>query len=326
MKSLLTLVFVTLLFPAITGCKKEKHATPVISPTPCTSTIYGYYGAINDDLYGPVAPYMFGTFNSSSATSTGIATIHTHIRIGDATYNTTDNCYYTLIAGLANPTLCKVSSTGSATYYTLPAGTTTYLSCLSYNAYSNKLLVIQSDSVANKVSEIIVGSGSNYTLATVAPISIGAYTPVWLNCNPTNGDIYVTGYTTTNYLVSKITPTSSIPIDSGSGVVTNLRYNTSDNMMYGLHYSSVLPYALIRIDPAGGHIAIADLPVHFNSDFYSTCLDDCNGRYIVSTFMYDTVGSIWDESHGKIYQFDLSGSLLQQDNTPGLFQGLVVKH
>ena len=326
MKSLLILVSVTLLLSGIIGCKKEKQATPVVPPTPCTATIYGYYGAINDNLYGPVAPYLFGTFNSSSATSSGIATINTHIRIGDATYNTTDNCYYTLIAGLANPTLCKVSSTGSVTYYTLPAGTTTYLGCITYNAYSNKLLVIQSDSGANIVSEIIVGAGSNYTLAPVAPISIGAYTPVWLNCNPTNGDIYVTGYTTTNYLVSKITPTSSIPIDSGSGVVTNLRYNTSDNMMYGLHYSSVLPYALIRIDPSGGHIAIADLPVHFNSDFYSTCLDDCNGRYIVSTLKYDTATLSWNDSIGMIYQLDLSGTLMQQNSTSGLFQGLVVKH
>ncbi len=328
MKLLLTLVSVTLLFSAITGCKKEKHATPVVSPTPCTSTIYGYYGAINDDLYGPVAPYMFGTFNPSSATSTGIATINTHIRFGDAAYNTSDNCYYGIIGGSNSPTLCKVSTAGVVTYYTLPSGTHAFIGNLVYSTSNNKLLALQNDSAITKLSEIVISSGSTYSVTPITTIPLPANVTEIVS-DPYSGDIYAVSISNTtpyNYTLSKITTAGTTSVDSGSGAITSLRYNTSDNMIYALHYSSTQPYALVKIDPSGGHTALADLPVHFNSDFYSTCLDDCNGRYIVSTLKYDSVGSIWDESHGKIYQFDLSGSLLQQDNTPGLFQGLVVKH
>ncbi len=331
MKSLLTLAVTALLLTSVASCKKDK-TTPLptsTTPTPeCTATIYGYFGANNDAYYGATGTYSFGTFNSSSATSTGIVTINTHIRIGSGAYNTADNCYYTIVGGSNSPTVCKASAAGVVTYYSLPSGTNTFIGSLIYNAAANKLLVIQNDSSINKLSEIIIGSGSTYTLSAIATIPVAGYVTE-IVCNTSTGNVYAVGISTGvpyDYTLSRITTTGATLVDSGSGGITSLRYNTSDNMIYALHFSSTQPHALVKINPTGGHINLADLDINFNSDYYSTCLDNCYGRYIVSTLKYDTAGSIWDETHGKIYQFDLSGALIQQDNTPGLFQGLVVKY
>ncbi|PQJ11439.1 hypothetical protein CJD36_006455 [Flavipsychrobacter stenotrophus] len=329
MKSLLTLAATALLLTSVASCKKDKTtALPTPTTPECSATIYGYFGPNNDSYYGSTGTYSFGTFNFSTAASTGIATINTHIRIGGGAYNTSDNCYYTIVGGSNSPTLCKVSTAGVVTYYSRPSGTYTYIGSLIYNVATNKLLVIQNDSSINKLSEIIIGSGTTYSVSPGVTIPVAGYVTE-ITCNPATGDVYAVGISTGvpyDYTLSRITATGATLVDSGSGAIRCLRYNTTDNMIYGLHYSSTLPYALVKINPTGGHTNLADLAINFNSDYYSTCLNECNGRYIVSTLKYDTAGSIWDETHGKIYQFDLSGTLLQQDNTPGMFQGLVVKY
>ncbi len=64
---------------------------------------------------------------------------------------------------------------------------------------------------------------------------------------------------------------------------------------------------------------LATLAFNVNNELYSTALDPCSNRYILST----VTGTGWTIKTVK--QFNMSGTIVQSDVTAGLFQGLTVK-
>jgi len=115
-------------------------------------------------------------------------------------------------------------------------------------------------------------------------------------------------------------------IASGTGrVIVGMNYNINDNMLYAISIdfsgSATAPDEFVRISPSTGTVTtLAALSSHeFNSDFYSTGIDPCSNRYILSTL----TGTYWGTKTVK--QFNMSGTVVQSDTTPGFLGGLAIE-
>jgi hypothetical protein len=80
---------------------------------------------------------------------------------------------------------------------------------------------------------------------------------------------------------------------------------------------------MIKINPVTGVITtLATAPLYINREFYSACIDPCNNKYFLSSLARGATG--WDTA--VLYQFNMSGAVLQHDYTPYFYQGMDVKY
>ena len=307
-------------FTLFLACTKNKKTTS------CTSEIHAFKApALSLDTTVNLAtvdlPTMSGTtigsFNNSSYTN-------------QATFNTADNCYYVfkIRSSGGTSTLYRINTAGTVTTYTRTD--TTDLEALVYNSVANKLYCVKAGASTQVVELAISGSTFNYT-AVATTSGTGASSSLATSAvNSTTGEMYftLTQHTTsgTNYTIEKFMPgggsTSVISSGTGSKYYLGLRFNINDNMLYALeedHGTGTTVTKFIKISPSSGTISsLSTFAWPVNVEFYSSVLDPCSNRYILTT----PSGSGWTTL--KLAQLDMSGNLVDSAVTTEVYQGLTV--
>lgn len=305
-------------FTLFFACTKNKKSTS------CTSQVHTFKGPMTSadttvnlatvDLSTMSAP-MIGSFNNSTY-------------INQATFNTSDNCYYLFKIGSSShtSTLYKINAAGAVTAYTRTD--TTKLEALVYNPVANKLYCLKTGTSTQVVELVLLGSTFNYTiLATTSGVAASSSLAT-STVNNSTGDMYfaLTRHTSsgTNYSIERFAPgsgsTSVIASGTGSKYYLGLRFNANDNMLYALeedHGAASTVTNFVKIAPSSGTISsLSTLPWAVNVEFYSTTLDPCNNRYILAT----PTGVGW--SALKLAQLDMTGSIVDSATTTEVYQGL----
>jgi hypothetical protein len=302
------------------ACTKKKGTSS------CTATLYG------SKHTGMDTTFTFGVINSATGTSPGIASYHSRMLNAQGAFNPTDNCYYMLGYDHYFSTkvkLYKIDLAGAVTTYAPSAADTFAYTALAYNKVTNKLYCLKKTSAtSSKVVEIIV-VGSTYSTTPLAS-TVHPATPdilAYMTVDNNTGNIYFgTQDDTTTYYVEKYTPGASATTVVAAGTtgwtIFGLRFNPNDNMLYGIRNNSpATGYNLIKVNPSASTITdIALIASGINEDFYSTTLDPCSNRYLISTL----TGSGW--STHILGQLDMSGTVLQSDVIPYSYMGMDVKY
>lgn len=302
------------------SCKKEKQG----ETTACKSAIYGYNmpdSASLLNITGGTCAYSL--VNSATGVGSSMGSFISWGLPVQGAFNHSDNCYYVFkITSTITPgsVLYKISASGTVSTYT--KSTAGGCGAIVYNRFNNKLYCAVADSLA----EIVI-SGTYFTtnnlVATVHPMR-GYNTTV----NNSNGDVYYTTGDTTVYYIERYQPggASSSVVASGTGAwsLLGLKFNNNDNMLYAVTDDHpVVGNHFIKINPSTGVVSsLSHLPGIINVDFYSTCLDPCSNRFLVSTMSYSSIG--FDTC--ILNQYNMSGKLVQHDTTTGLFLGLDVDY
>ena len=315
----------------IVSCKKEQHKTT----TPCNTILYGYSGAEDTTTAWPHTPKDFGTTDELTIVNASVSTLNISTKINQGTYNTADNCYYTFTDSGSTSLLCRATATGGVSYHKLPNSDGYLFSSIVYNALNNKLTAVKLGSVDTLI-EITYNSGGAVTYTALATFTNENFRPISTTVDPATGAVYVgmsvTSITTLAYKILKLSPGASSfsVIDSvADRHIYGLKYNSSDDMLYAIThgtYTVLSPNYFIKINPSGGSTVISSLPVIFYFDYYSTCLDACNGKYIMCTPKQSATGTGWSADSSVISQISLSGTLLQSNTVAGRYQGLDVKY
>ena len=314
-----------------TACKKE----PTASKTTCAAKLYGY--SYPDTVWRPAtSPVGWGDINETTMATTTLATLPLLPTANNSqgVFNTGDGCYYLLRYGGGASTdtvkLLKVNPGGGVSIYT--CSTPMSLSGLVHNRVTNKMYCLRSypsgtSSTPTDVMEVTI-SGSTFSCTPLASTSswYGGSGTV----NNTTGEMYFgcMGAASGTYRIVKYTPGSGTTtlVASGTGrVLVGICYNVNDNMLYAMSIdfsgSAATPHELVRISPSAGTVAtLAGLSSYeFNVDAYSTVIDPCSNRYILSTLN----GMSW--STRTVKQFNISGTVVQLDTTAGFLAGLAIK-
>jgi hypothetical protein len=264
----------------------------------------------------------FGNINTSSLISSSSGSVTNSLYSNQATFNTSDNCYYVFEYGNTAYTgkLHKITIGGTVTTYTNGGGTQATVG-LVYNPVTNKLYCLQrSVSGVGSVAEVTL-SGSSYIVTPIAsaPGTAGWVVPTTSTVDNGTGDVYF-AMSDATYTIAKYHPgaTSTTVVTSGTGgTYMGLRFNPNDNMLYAIKETPSFTVAdeFVKITPAGTVSTLATLPFSVNPDFYSTTLDRCSNRYILSTHIGSPTTNV-------VVQVNMSGTIVQTDTTAGLYQGL----
>jgi len=298
------------------SCKKNTNKTT------CSATVYGYNGS-----WGTSGGYLntsLGIINPATATATSICTFSSDVYSNQATYNTSDHCYYMFKTGGGSQTLYKISLSGAVTSYSNASGTSIRYDGLVYSAAANKLYGIKVVPGSSAIVEISI-SGSLFTESIVAS-TIGTHywaSPATCSINNATGDIFyaLRNVTVNSWYIEKYHPgaSSATLIDSGTNAgILGLRFNKNDNMLYAMQEGAA-PQKMIKIDPVSGTVtSLATLGFVVNNEFYSSVIDACSNRYIVTSSI--------DTASGTFSQLDMSGAVLQHDTVNTIYQGLEVAY
>jgi hypothetical protein len=311
------------------ACKKE----PTASKTTCAATLYGY-NYLDTIFAAPSSPVGWGAINETPLATTSVATLPVTAYSNQGAYNASDNSYYVfqfVSSGITN-TLIKVGPGGVVTTYTGPGAQ--HLEGLVHNRVTNKMYCLRYASGGSSATPAdvveIATSGTSFSVTPVGTTikNIRWASPATSSVNNTSGEMYFAfaDAPVDIYSIEKYTPGSgtSTVVSSGSGrSVMGVRFNSTDNMLYAItsEYPAGGPavFKYVRIAPTSGvFTTLATLSFNVNNELYSTALDPCSNRYIVST----VTGTGWTIKTVK--QFNMSGTIVQSDVTAGLFQGLTV--
>jgi len=302
----------------LASCKKN---TP--HSTSCSSTLYGY--TVSSSALGLMdTTCNFGIVNESTAAFSGATTFLSTVYSNQAAYNTSDNCYFTFKTSMGDATsvssMYKIAGSGVAT--TLANSSGASYSSLTYNGATNSLYGISGGYLV-QITTTATSFFSTNLVTPIHPFSLyGWATADPLTVDNATGDIYyVTGDTLT-YYIEKYHPgaSASAVVASGTGAwdIYGMQFNKNDNMLYAVRQN--MPgntYDFIKIDPSTSTIStVTGLSMGLNSDFYSSCIDPCSNRYILSTVINSHIGIL--------VQLNTTGSILQEDTTATFYQGLTV--
>lgn len=313
------------------ACKKE----PTASKTTCTAKLYGY--SYPDTAWMPAtSPIGWGEINETTMATTTMATLPLVPSPGgnQGVFNTGDGCYYLFRYGTGAATdtvkLLKVTPGSGVTVCTCSAPMA--VGSLVHNRVTNKMYCIANHpgsmgATPTDVMEVTI-SGTSFSCTPVTTTS--GWSGVSGTVNNATGDMYFAcmGSVAGIYGIVKYAPGASAAttIASGTGrVIVAMQYNVNDNMLYAISIdfsgSATSPDEFVRISPTTGTVTtLAALSSHeFNSDFYSTVIDPCSNRYILSTL----TGTHWGTKTVK--QFNMSGTVVQSDTTPGFLGGLAIE-
>ena len=305
------------------SCKKSSTSRT----TSCSSTLYGYTLPVGSAYYDTAC--SFGIINESTAAFSILGTFSSCTYSTQAAYNTSDNCYYTFKMTMGDATssssLYRISTSGAVTALTNSSGAA--YSSLTYNSSTNHLYGISTTLSGSYLVQITIAGTTFSSTSPVSPVHPFALYG-WATADPvtvdnTTGDMYyVTGDTLT-YYIEKYHPgaSASTVVASGTGAwdIYGMQFNKNDNMLYAVrqnHPSNTCDF--IKINPSTGSIStLAPFSIGINSDFYSTVIDPCSNRYIISTPINMGIYTV--------SQLSMTGSVLQFDTTATFYQGLSVK-
>jgi hypothetical protein len=182
--------------------------------------------------------------------------------------------------------------------------------------------MLGSPGIAQSVAEVTI-SGSSYTVTSVATVfGIAGAGAVGSTVNGTLGELYFSMFknSTGEYSIEQYHPgaASTSVIASGTGgMLMGLRFNPNDNMLYAIKGYNASTAADEFVKISGSTVTtLSALPFRVNAEYFSTTLDRCNNRYILSTL----TGTPW--SINVVAQFNMSGTIAQTDTTASLYQGL----
>lgn len=325
MKNLLLFPFLVIMLANSSCTKKDKEP----EATPCAAILYGYSASTwSDTTAFFTTPCTFGVVDTSTGAVSTIATFDNGITSRQGTFNTSDNCYYTIKSGPSTGQVHRVSLTGAVTTYDYPhsTGTVRYASMI-YSQPANKLYVFAPGPATNKNMWEVGFSGAISTVTAVAQTAHESFVLSSTIDNST-GAIYCITYSAATAYVERravsdtvFHPIDSIPIPSYHGLV-GLQYNSNDNKLYAVDANVVagvsIPGKLYQINPAGGHTVLATLPFTVDRDHISTVFDVCSNHYILSALTTAGVPTLT--------RYTTSGSLVSYHVTPGLLQGLAVRY
>ncbi len=330
MKSLITLTGLALLAITFHSCKKK----PVQMATPCPTTIMGFGFSTpigSGSGVGPYAVHSFGTLNTSSATGTVLGSVNAYSFSKQGAYSPADNCYYTFTDSAYHPILCKISMTGSVTYLSSPTLSYRYFEALTYDAFHNKLLALKGGTTSDTLVEIIPGSGTfSYTVMCNTVGRNNWSSPATMAINSSTGDLYYVlndiSSTPLQFSVQKIasgTATATVIAADTGKLILGLEYSNGGNCLYAVRETTpAYIFDFVKIGTTGSmSVLAAGLPIVVNNEYYSTCIDDCNSKYIINSQKH---GLSFDSS--LLLQLNLSGTVLQTNTIYGVYQGMDVKY
>lgn len=310
------------------SCKKEKE-----KKTSCAATLYGYNAP--SSAFVPSSSLLttvgFGVINPATATSASFASFLAVTYANEGTYNTTDNCYYvfkssTAAAGFGGSNvLYKIDMTGVVT--TLTSSASANYGSPMYNRANNKLYCVEYVGTGQSLVEVVI-SGSSFS--TAGATGFLHPFPGGDNCtvNDVTGEMYFITKNTSTYYLDKFNPGtstfSSVSTLTAPSYLFGLRYNFNDNMMYAVSYDTPNIFRFIKVNPSSGAITSMAGIGQTNIEFCSACINPCANRYILSSRFANSITNSWDSV--AIRQYNMSGTLLQQDTTAGLFNGLTVDY
>ncbi len=331
MKSLITFTGLALLAITSPSCKKNT----VQMSTPCPTTImgFGFSSPIGSGSgIGPYPIHSFGTLNTSSATGSVLGSVNAYSYTMQGAYNISDNCYYTFTDSAYHPILCKITMAGVTTYMPSPNVNYRTFDAITFDSYHNKLLAIKTGTSSDTVVEILPGTTTfSYTIIST---TIGKNTwssPSTMTVNSLTGDIYyvlndVTS-TPVRFSIQKVpsgSTTATIVASDTGKLMLGLEYSNSGSCLYAVRSNnSTATFDLVKVTGTGGISATAtNLPININNEFYSTCIDDCNSRYVINSQKPGL--TTFDSS--VLLQLDLSGTVIQTNTIYGIYQGMDVKY
>jgi hypothetical protein len=305
------------------SCKKTSKTT-----ASCTSTIHAFT-APSLGCFLP-APYAcsHGIINPSTGTIATAGTFPQALPFTtQATFNTSDNCYYLFQMAYGGYNLFKIDAAGVQT--TLTPTDAFHYSAIAYNHVTNKLYSRRNGFLV----QITAGTSTYSTTALVAPahpfadtLASGAIT-----VDNTTGDMYFLTGVYPNYYVEKYHPGASATtivttVPTGFPIL-DLNFNKADNMLYAMRIKNdSFNSEFIKINPAAGtYTFLADLGPTINTDIYSAALDPCSNRYIISKFGPGIAGPSAGPSC-VLLQLNMSGAIVQHDSTATFYQGLDVAY
>jgi len=313
-----TIVFCAILL-FMDSCKKDKNQNKA-KTTSCTSTVYGYSGRASKAGYSTCS---FGVINTSSHAFTNIDTFSGITYTNQVTYDTSDHCCYFFKDGRGSYTLYKMSLSGTLTAYKNMSSKFVRYDGIIYNTATNKLyaLGMHMDAVQATVVELVFNGDWFYPIALATTVGINySLFPINTTIDNSTGTIYYALSVYTNqYSIEKYTPgdSSATVITSGSNAgILGLQFNRNDSMLYAMTVGAS-PHEFIKIDPATGTLTSQSVPgISIYHDFYSTAIDACSNRYII-TSMVDSTSCTYS-------QFSMTGVLLEHDTVANVYQGLQV--
>jgi hypothetical protein len=320
-----------LLLTSIYSCK------PVKKTTSCSSTLYGFKS--HSVPYGSSVYYFDSNvtgsiINPTTAAGTGIGTFTTHPYAAQGTFNGSDNCYYALKTnggkGAGSGTLYRTGLTGATVALTGPS---TSIWAITYNKIDHKLYCI----AGTQLAEIVV-SGTSYTLSPlVTPLHpfFSSFGGDNTTVDDNTGAVYFTSGDTTSIYIEKYIPgassTTVVAHVTGAWDLLGVRFNSSDNMLYGIkeiypYSGSSHPHDFIKIEPVTGtETMIAHLGFDVNPEIYSAAIDPCSNRYLISTVQTPYAATIASNTF-TLDQLDMSGTVVQHDMVSGMYFGLAINY
>ncbi|MBC7554987.1 MAG: hypothetical protein H7257_13535 [Taibaiella sp.] len=311
----LSLLAVAGSFLIVASCKKEKQG----NTTPCNTTVYAYR-CVDTNYANVYKPCTSGILNTASGSLSTIGSFSAGWYTNQATFNNSDHCYYVFKKlggyGYSNE-LIKINASGAGTSYT-NAGTSACCA-LVYNRVINKMYC---STEAGYIAELTMSGGTFTTTNLVMPLhTIGDR--LNMTVNNTTGDIYYPTVDSPSYHIEKYHPgaTASVVVATGTGVweVCGLRFNNNDNMLYAVTDDYPISGShFIKVNPGTGTITSTFMNYPVNVDYNSACIDPCANRYILSTAGVPSSGF----GAKVIYQYNMSGALLQHDSTVNFVMGL----
>ncbi len=314
----------------IVACKKK-----TTEPTGCSASIISAYTPVGKSA-GHFDTLAIGTFDDASITLNQFNSITYYQNSGQPVYNPTDNSYYAFrgVGMSFSNAFLKISMDGTVTTFTDTASA--FVQGLVYNKTTNKMYCIYYSALKPESTpcQIVEVSTSGNAVVTTPVVAIKGKQmgtmAATASIDQSTGVIYFATKSerTVEYTVEKYVPgatTTTVIMSGNDRTILGLRYNPNDHMLYAISEeypqpSSGAEYHFVRIDPNNGALTkLSKLPFSINNRYYSTIITPCTNRYLLSA----VTGAANDVN--IVAQFDMNGSIVQQNTTAGIYHGLVVK-
>lgn len=335
MRSLFSLAFIAVTFSLIiAACTKDSSSgsnPPVDPSTVCNATIYGYNAANADTVGGPFTRRPYGTINLGSVSINMADSIKLPAYNNQGAYNSNNNCYYTFTDSFGIAELVKIDASGTVTILPMANAQLSRFEALVYNSYSNKLYALKKGtSFIDTFVQVVEGS-SDFTCNNITTIAQGAANMASSTVDQSSGTLFLAmnyALPSWNSKLYAYTPgNTSLDLKASySDYLLGIRQNKKDKLLYTVKALSVTGgFYLQRLNPTGtlnySDTLIASIDLHN----YSTCMDVCDNKYIISTTKLVSPG-VWSGNQCAVYQISTSGGSNQYNEVNDIFMGLDVKY
>ncbi len=299
------------------GCQPNDPVGPSAITCPVPAEIYAYRATHTETT--ATYPCVFGKINTTTGTSTSMASFAGNVQFRQAAFHITENNYYTFKFNDTTRTLLSISMSGTVTPLS-NAAVGSRFDGLIYNRFNSKLYCFRTSAGVSHIAEITV-SGTTYTTTDVATT---LHPQMYDNAtvDPATGAIYyqTKPASATTYNIEKYIPGGSVttictamPVD-----VSGLRYNTNDNLLYAIR-PGMTAYEFVKINSSGTITTLSTPVGYVDTKFYSACIDPCTDHYIFSCKSLNT-------ATGHLYHISTTGAVMQHDSAATMYQGLSVKY